>query len=202
MYKKLICLAAIIFSTGLMAQTQWQEGTHYKVLNEQASAQPQVKEVFSFWCPACFNFESIAIELKSKLPKHVAFTKAHVNFMGSASKDTQDAASKGMLAARVMKDEARFNEALFNAIHRERKPIVSFDDIQAIYQAAGGDGTKLAKLANSFGIRSQLKKNEAATKGFSRVPTFVVNDKYQAIFTRDMSPDQFIDLVVWLSKQK
>lgn len=203
MIKYLFGLAAgIVLSTSVLAQSQWKEGTHYKVIKPQASAKPVIKEVFSFWCPACFNFETIVAQLKKQLPENVEFNKVHANFMGYVSKDIQNDVSKAMLAARAMKDEARFNQAMFNAIHRERKPITGMDDVTDVYKIAGGDADKMKKLVNSFGIKSQLNRNIKATKGFSSVPTFVVNDKYQATFTRDMSPDQYVALLKWLSTQK
>jgi thiol:disulfide interchange protein DsbA len=36
----------------------------------------------------------------------------------------------------------------------------------------------------------------------SSVPNFIVNGKYQATFTRDMNPDDMVDLIVFLSNKK
>ncbi|MFT7418005.1 MAG: thiol:disulfide interchange protein DsbA, partial [Glaciecola sp.] len=33
------------------------------------------------------------------------------------------------------------------------------------------------------------------------VPNFIVNGKYQATFSRDMTPDDIVNLIVWLTKQ-
>jgi thiol:disulfide interchange protein DsbA len=194
-------LASALFTTSALANT-WQENTHYKIIKQQASPQAQVLEVFSFWCPACYRFEPIAQQIKSKLPRHVSFTKAHVNFLGGASKETQNAATAAMIAARAMQDENTFNTALFNAIHRDRTPVVNMNDIKGIYQKVGGDGTKLEKLSKSFGIKGQIKRNDTLTQGVRSVPTFIVNGKYQAIFTRDMTPDQFVELIIWLTSKQ
>lgn len=198
----LIALFVVFPFFALAQQGNWQEGEHYTVIKDAASSDKRVREVFSYWCPACNSFESIVKELKTKLPADVTFVKAHVNFMGSASEDAQNDATKAMLAAKAIKQDALFNEALFNAIHSERKNIASLDDMVKVFTAAGGDGEKLKKMAGSFGIRSQVSKNNKLTQGVSRVPTFIVNDKYQAIYTRDTTPDQFIDLLLWLTKQK
>lgn len=184
------------------AQALWQEGTHYNVISEKASDDKRIREVFSFWCPACYSFEAIVIELKTKLPSDVAFTKAHVNFMGSTTPEIQSDATKAMIAAKAMKKEAEFNAALFDAIHKQRKNITGMDDILAVYAATGGDSATLGKMAKSFGVRSLVAKNNKLTRGVSSVPTFIVNDKYQAVFGRNMTPDQFIDLLLWLTTQK
>lgn len=183
------------------AQSAWEEGTHYEVIADKKSETKKVREVFSFWCPHCFSFEPIVDQLKKSLTSDISFIKAHVNFMGSASLEAQDAATLGMLAAKAMKQDHIFNAALFSAIHRERKSINGMDDVVAIFSAAGGDATKLKQLSASFGIKGQVRKNNQLTRGVSSVPAFIINDKYQAQFTRDMTPDSFVQLILWLTEQ-
>ncbi|MFT4939122.1 MAG: thiol:disulfide interchange protein DsbA [Paraglaciecola sp.] len=201
---KIIPLITLLLLMPLTAHAQsvWQENIHYKIVAKEPSAKPQVKEVFSFWCPACYRFEVIAAEVKKSLPGNVSFIKAHVNFSGSASKEAQNDATIAMLTARAMKDSERFNKALFDSIHQERKKIEDLADIKEVYVAAGGDGVKFEKITKSFGIKGQITKNNNATLGVKSVPTIIVNDKYQAIFSRNMTPDQFVKLVAWLLKQK
>ena len=151
-------------------QALWQENTHYKVIKDQASEGAQVKEVFSFWCPHCFTFESIAKQMKSQLPENATFTKAHVDFLGGASKETQQQATAALLAARAMKDENRFVDAMFKAIHNERNSPDNLADIVKIYSQAGGDGEKLQKLVASFGIKGQIKKNAKLNPGLHQCP--------------------------------
>jgi thiol:disulfide interchange protein DsbA len=61
-------------------------------------------------------------------------------------------------------------------------------------------------MANSFGVNSMLQKNNKTIqqyrKNLSSVPSFIVNGKFKATFTRDMTPDDMVDLIVWLTKQK
>jgi len=196
----IVFLCLISFNS--LAQAKWQEGTHYKVIAQKASATPKVQEVFSFWCPACNAFETIVPQIKRALPAHVPFQKVHVNFNGSTSKDTQNDATAVMLAAKALKTDALFNKALFDTIHQKRTKIASKADILAVYAATGSDTVKLEKMLSSFGIRSQVSKNDKIARGVRSVPTIIINEKYQAIFTRDMTPDQSVELISWLVKQK
>ncbi|WJG08801.1 thiol:disulfide interchange protein DsbA/DsbL [Aliiglaciecola sp. LCG003] len=199
-FKALIkCTAALLCLIPALsfAQSNWEEGEHYEIISDTASETKNIREVFSFWCPHCFTFETIVTELKSKLPDDVTFIKAHANMAPAASD-----ATRAMLSAKAMGQADVFNAALFNAIHKQRRNVAGMQDIKDIFSQAGGDGEKLEKMATSFGIRSQERKNDQLTKGVSSVPTFIVNDKYQAIFGRDMTPDQFVQLVLWLTKQK
>jgi thiol:disulfide interchange protein DsbA len=197
-------LIVFIFLTSFhsLAQVKWQENTHYKVIAERASARPKVQEVFSYWCPACNAFETIVPEIKKALPSDVPFEKIHVNFNGSTTKQTQNDATAVMLAAKALKTDAQFNKALFNTIHQKREPITSKSDILTVYARTGGDLAQLEKMMTSFGIRSQVAKNDKIARGVRSVPTIIVNEKYQAIFTRDMTPEQSVELISWLVKQK
>ena len=184
------------------AQSKWQENTHYKVIAEQASSKPKVQEVFSYWCPACNAFETLVPQIKKALPADVPFEKVHVNFNGSTTKQTQNDATAAMLAAKALKTDVQFNKALFNAIHQKRTKIASKSDILTVYAGTGADTQKLEKMMTSFGIRSQIAKNDKIASGVRSVPTIIINEKYQAIFTRDMTPDQYVELINWLVKQK
>ncbi len=189
-------------SFNLLAQTKWQENTHYKVIAEQASAKPKVQKIFSYWCPACNSFETLVPQIKRALPADTPFEKIHVNFNGSTTKQTQNDATAMMLAAKALKTDVQFNKALFNAIHQKRTRIANKADILAVYAGTGADITELEKMMTSFGIRSQIAKNDKIARGVRSVPTIIINEKYQAIFTRDMTPDQSVELISWLVKQK
>lgn len=197
-------LVVFLFLTSFysLAQDKWQENTHYKVIAEQASAKPKVQEVFSYWCPACNAFESIVPQIKRALPTGIPFEKVHVNFNGSTTKQTQNDATAVMLAAKALKTDVQFNRALFNAIHQKRTRVASKDDILTVYAGTGADVAKLEKMMTSFGIRSQVAKNDKIARGVRSVPTIIINEKYQAIFTRDMTPAQSVELISWLVKQK
>lgn len=199
-----LVLVVFLFLTSFtsFAQTTWQENTHYKVIAEQASNKPKVQEVFSYWCPACNAFETLVPQIISALPPEVQFEKVHVNFNGSASKETQNAATAAMLAAKALKTNALFNKALFNTIHQKRKKITDKSGILAVYAETGADTAKLEKMMASFGIRSQIAKNDKTARSIRSVPTIIINEKYQAIFTRDMTSEQYVELINWLIKQK
>lgn len=183
------------------AQVKWQEGTHYKVVKKEADKSKGVVEVFSYWCPACFQAESIVAQIQKDLPQGTKFTKSHVDFMGATSKDVQSAATVAMLIAKASKKEAQFNKALFESIHVNRQGPNSEAEVKALAVSVGIDAAKYDKLAKSFGLKNRIKANDKLNTGIRRVPTFIINDKFQPIFTRDMTADDIVELVVWLSQQ-
>jgi len=62
------------------------EGKQYVVVEgQQQSAQPEVLEFFSFYCPHCYHFETqfhIPQKISESLPEGTPFKQYHVDFLG------------------------------------------------------------------------------------------------------------------------
>lgn len=203
-FRSIIILFAVAFSTAACAQARYVEGEHYRVIADDVTQQRQVTEFFSFWCPHCFNFEPLVLEMKKRLDPDVEFNKVHVNFMGFAGRDLQDDVTRAMLLGRALKREQELNTAIFNYIHRQRAAITNRADLRSIFAVNGVDASEFDKKISSFTITSMLRKNNKTIDEYRRfvsgVPNFIVNGKYQATFTRNMTPDDMIDLIVFLSE--
>jgi protein dithiol oxidoreductase (disulfide-forming) len=201
-----IVLFTIMIPLQACAQEQWKEGEHYVIVGEETTAKPEVLEFFSYWCPHCYQFEPIVKNIKSKLGEDVEFTKVHVNFMRFTTPQIQDESTRALMVARALKQEENMNKAIFNYIHVQRSTIAGLKDMQNIFTVNGVEPDEFTKLSASFGVNSMLQKNnktiEKYRKFLSGVPNFIVNGKYQAKFAQGMSEEEFVDLVVWLTKQK
>jgi len=199
-----LLLMALLIPLQACAQEKWKEGEHYTVLDEPATESPEVKEFFSYWCPHCYRFEPLVKKIKDKLGDDTKFTKVHVNFMRFTSQEIQEDATRAMMIARAVKQDEALNAAIFKSIHEQRKSITGIRDLKDIFVANGVEPAEFDKLASSFGVNSMMKKNnqqiDAYRKHLSGVPNFIVNGKYQPTFTRDMTPDDMIDLIVTLSE--
>jgi thiol:disulfide interchange protein DsbA len=206
--KKLLLLLSITLLMPLQAcaQEKWREGTHYKVISEQATEKKEVLEFFSFWCPHCFNSEPLVKEIKTKLADDVEFKKVHVNFMGFTSAAIQDDATKAMMVARELDKADELNQAIFKYIHESRSAITGLSDLKNIFVVNGVEPDEFDKMISSFGVKSRLNMNNKSVQKYreyvSSVPNFIVNGKYQATFTRDMELDEMVDLIVFLSNKK
>ncbi|MFT6992957.1 MAG: thiol:disulfide interchange protein DsbA [Paraglaciecola sp.] len=206
--KKILLLLSLTLLMPLQAcsQEKWREGSHYNVIAEQVTEKKEVLEFFSFWCPHCFSFEPIVKNIKSTLADDVEFKKIHVNFMGFASAAIQNEATKAMMVARELNKGVELNQAIFRYLHESRSAITSINDLKNIFVVNGVEPEEFDKVISSFGVNSMLQMNnrsiEKYRKHVSSVPNFIVNGKYQATFTRDMNPDDMVDLIVFLSKKK
>ncbi len=206
--KKILFLLslALLLPLQACAQEKWREGTHYKVLDEQATEKKEVLEFFSFWCRHCNDFEPIVKKIKTKLADDVEFKKVHVNFMGFTSAAIQDDATKAMMVARELKKDDALIQAIFSYIHVSHSAITGLKDLKNIFVVNGVEPEEFDKIMTSFGVNSRLKMNNNLIQKYRKhvrsVPSFIVNGKFQATFTRDMNQADMVDLIVFLSNKK
>ena len=88
MLKKILAaliLAPVMAFASASSPVTFQQGVHYDVVAEKATAQPEVLEFFSFYCPHCKAFEPFAQNLNKNLPKGISLTKYHVDFFACCS---------------------------------------------------------------------------------------------------------------------
>ena len=182
----------------------WEEGEHYQVLDEKLSSKPIVKEYFSFWCPACFRFESMVGELQQQLPEKVKFEKVHVNFMGFTTEPIQDHATLAMKIAERLDNGDFLKSRMFDYIHvqQQGKNISSLEDFRRLFIVNGVEPEEFDKYANGFAGKSLLVRNNNDVKKnrayLGSVPNFIVNGKYQVLLGAEglETSQDYIDLIL------
>ena len=95
-------LALLLPMAASSVAATYEEGVHYDVVAERATKKPEVKEFFSFYCPACNNMEALIGEFKPKLDKDVKFKKSHVDFVGVRDPENQQMMSQALATAEVL----------------------------------------------------------------------------------------------------
>ncbi|MDO5055204.1 DsbA family protein [Pasteurella oralis] len=154
------------------------EGKQYSALNNPPSAQPEVIEFFSFYCPHCYSFEyeyQIPAKVKADLPQGVEFKQYHVNFLGPQGENLTRAWSFA-LATGV---EDKVKEALFQAA--QKNALRSMDDIRQIFLDKGVSAEQFDGGINSFAVTALVNKQVNAAEQFKvhGVPDFYVNGQYR-----------------------
>lgn len=182
-------------------------GVHYQQIEGENFTPGTVEEYFSFYCPHCFKAESIVSNVKQKLPKTTQFIRRHVDGMAKPSYETQRLMSKYLLAARSLGKEEAFVKTTFNSIHKNKSIIATSDDINTAAIASGIDLKLLNQTLNDEKVLRayQAEKNkldQLRKKGFSGIPTFLINGKYKVINRNLRSMAEFEELIVYLSEKK
>ena len=205
MKKFAVLFVAFVFSAVASAiPLRFEEGKHYEVISQTASTTPMVTEYFSFYCPHCYKFEFVAKGIEKALPEGAKFKKSHVDFMRSASQETQQLLSKALVASEKLELDHAIIDAIFAHIHKERKPFNGIDDIKALFVAQGVDADKFDNAMNSFSVKGAANKMKKAQDDLSNrqvmtgVPMFIVNQKYKILSKELRSIDDYNDLVQFL----
>ncbi|MBL4941555.1 MAG: thiol:disulfide interchange protein DsbA/DsbL [Colwellia sp.] len=164
---------------------KYSEGKQYTKVSETVSRNAEVREYFSFYCPACFRFEPLMKTVKKNLTDDVKFERNHVDFLRAASPKIQGMLSKAIVAAEQLGMEKKLVAAIFNYIHVQKAVITSEKDIRNIFVLNGADGDKFDKLMKSFSVNAKAKamkkKQDVMSKSgaLKSVPTIIVNGKYR-----------------------
>jgi len=158
-------------------------GTDYvEIANGQpfqpAAGKIEVAEVFGYPCPACAQFEPLVQAWKRRLPADVKWTPVPAAFGGH-----WDPFARGFYAAETMGVVDQTHQALFRAIHLERKlaPNANAQQIAEFYASQGVDAKRFADTMQSFGVDAKLNRSRqfAVRSGVEGTPTLIVEGKYR-----------------------
>ncbi|SUC10579.1 DsbA family protein [Pasteurella canis] len=177
MKKLFLVLASFLCVFAAQAQNLT-EGKQYVTLNTSPSAQPEVIEFFSFYCPHCYSFEyeyQIPKKVKADLPQGVEFKQYHVNFLGPQGENLTRAWSFAMATG----VEDKVKEALFQAA--QKNVLRSMEDIRNIFLKKGISAEQFDGGINSFAVTALVNKQVNAAEQFKvrGVPDFYVNGRYR-----------------------
>lgn len=207
--KKLLTLflSFCLIPAALAVGGPYKEGKHYEVIAEQGTSKPEVKEFFSYYCPACFAFEPYVNSLEKSLPQGTTLKKYHVDFMGQSSKEIQTAMTQALVLAKAKGKSQDVSKAIFDHIHVKRQPFASVDEVRAVVTASALDPAVYDKEINNFVVKSQTKliqkeqETLSKSKVLNSVPTFIVNGRYKILnqgLDKENSEQDFKALVQYL----
>lgn len=166
---------AMSFSAAAANYTEGKEYTDVKAVPNL----PQVLEFFSFYCPHCYQFESVykvPQTVEKNLPEGVKMERYHVDFLGPLGADLTQA----WAVAIVLKAEDKVTPILFEGIQKTQT-INSKADIRNAFIKAGISGEEYDAALNSFVVKSIVAKqqNVAQDLKLRGVPALFVDGKYQ-----------------------
>ena len=187
--KKVLFLLGALFSFNAFA-ANLEEGKQYIQVSQTASAQPEVIEFFSFYCPHCYAFEMeyhIPKQVAESLPKGTEFKQYHVNFLGRQSENL----TRAWALAMALGAESKVKAPLFEAAQQDK--LSSMDDIRKIFLDNGITAEQFDNNINSFAVNGLVNKQVNAAEQFQvrGVPDFYVNGKYR-VNPEGLNYDDFV----------
>jgi len=185
-----MALVAIASLLPLAAQAQTgsddstpQEGREFTTM---AAAQPmapiagkiEVVEVFSYACIHCANFQPFVNNWTKNLPDDVNFISMPMSQGGS-----WEAFGRAFYAAESMGLLEKTHDALFKAIHSEKRPFASISEIAGFYADYGIDPKVFESTMQSFAVNAKINRaRQLAPRWMIQgTPSLVVAGKYRVM---------------------
>lgn len=177
MNKFWLALIGLVLSYGVSA-ANYAEGTEFIKIEKAVQNAPRVVEFFSFYCPHCYQFESIyhvSQTVAKNLPKDIKMERYHVDFLGPLGAEL----TKAWTVAMLLKVEDKVSPLLFEGIQKTES-INTPADIKAVFIKAGVKSEEYDAALNSFVVKSLVVKQQQAVEEFQLrgVPAIFVNGKY------------------------
>ena len=194
---KISLLAASVGLVGLANAANFVEGQDYKVLPNPENIAGDVivvREFFWYGCSHCYALEPHMQKWAKTRADDVAFfqTPAAMNPMWEVS-------ARGFYAAQQMGIQEKTHQALFDAVHKERKNniIATQNDMGNWYASKGGDKAKFDNLYNSFAVTTRIERAKQGAQRYqiTGVPAVVVHGKY-VVSGESARVPQIVDFLV------
>jgi thiol:disulfide interchange protein DsbA len=198
-----IYLTALAFVAGPLAAQEYQEGTHYERISGPDVADSdgtiEVVEAFSYMCPHCMNFQPHVSEWHEGLPENVEFRRAPVVFRAS-----WEPYARAYYTADVLGILDQSHEALFRALHNERQPLRTLDDLAEFHAQFGVDAGEFESTATSFPVESRMRMSNASLGKWQirSTPTLIINGKYRVSPWRGSTFEDVLDVADYLIERE
>jgi len=173
----MLCILLII--PAISQAKDFKEGTNYSLIAKPIATQTgdkiEVLEFFWYGCPHCFSFEPTINKWKKSLPSNVHFVR-----MPSPLNPRWMVHTKTYYTLQSMGEAENHHEAIFRAMHIEKKKLYTKQIIADFLEDRGVDKAKFLSTFDSFAV--EMRARQALQLGqqynLTGVPALAVNGKY------------------------
>lgn len=175
----LVAYAAAAFSALVVAEERWVEGQHYQTLTPPVAvgrgSDVVVTEFFWYGCGHCYTFEPMLTAWGKQLPED-----AVVQPSPAVWNDPMRIHAKAYYIAEVLGVKETLHPVIFDAMHVQRKRLVSRLELRDLFEDNGVDPAQFDKAFDSFGVDSQVRQADARARSakISGTPSLMVAGKY------------------------
>jgi len=177
--KNISLLAILLLLPTLSSAKSYDEGTEYKKLDQAVNTQTgdkiEVLEFFWYGCPHCFSFEPTLKKWKKALPANVQFIR-----VPSPLNPRWMVHTKTYYTLQSMGEDEKHHEAIFQAMHIQKKRLLSKEAVADFLATRGID--KKAFLSNFDSFAVEMRARQALQLGqkykINGVPLLAINGKY------------------------
>ena len=186
-----------------VALAAWEEGVNYERL---AAPQPtesgdkiEVRELFWYACPHCYQIEPDLHEWLERKPDDVAFVR-----MPAILGPSWELLARAYYSAEILGVVDKVNGPIFERLHKERKRIRTPEDVKAIFVAQGVAAADFDNAFNSFAVVTKTNRSKRVGElyGISGVPALIINGKYRTSAKMAGGNQQMFEVADFLVEQE
>ena len=173
------------------------ENQDYKVVSQNKTVSPEIREFFSFFCSHCYSMSGFFDKLKADFASKAKFVPNPVGIIGGPiGVETQ----KAYAVAQKMGLEDVLKQELFDRIHLKQQKVESHSFFVDLFNSIGVPEEKYEQDYSSFVIQAKVAEYDRymAEYDIQAVPEVVINGKYLLISDNIESEDEYEKLVDYL----
>jgi thiol:disulfide interchange protein DsbA len=194
----LIMVLGLVTGSALAAAS-FDEGIEYKRIAEPQRLEPgddvEVLELFWHGCPHCYQLEPDIKRWLETKPEGVSFRR-----LPAAASSRWIPHAKAYFAAEQLGELNKLHEPLFKALHEQKRPIFTDDQLIAFAAEQGIDEAAFREAYQSFPVDMKVRQSADLVRRYqlSGVPAIVVNGTYMTGVTEAGGREQLFELVDFL----
>ncbi len=202
MMKKTLFILLISLSSFAFSQN-YEAGIDYIVLDKPVKTTTgdkiEVRELFWYYCPHCYNLELLINGWLKTKPSNVEFVRQSAMF----SKRWLNGAIFYFVLEELNLVE-KLHEVLFDAIHVKNRRFNSKESFVDWVASFGVDKNKVEKAFDSFSVKIKVNKSKLNTLKYkvTGVPVMIINGKYLTDATHTGSHTGMLKVVDFLIKKE
>ncbi len=194
-------LVGLSLAGSAVGQT-FEEGTHFHAIGSPTTPpadRVEVVEAFAYPCPACRNFMPIIADWSSELPDHVDLTHLPVGLQPG-----WEVFARVYYTAEVLGLGQEAHEAMFRAVHDERRQFRNIEDIAEVYADFGIEVEEFVNTSESFAVDGRMRRNrnDIMRFGVRGTPTMIVQGKWRVSPTDFNSYQELLAAVDYLIERE
>ena len=193
----LFAAAACSAQTPPAASMDLQEGRDYQRINptvppSSPAGTIEVIEVFGYSCIHCANLQPLVDQWKAQLPADV-----HFSYMPAIFGGAWEIYGRAYYAAETMGILSAAHSAVFRALHVERRPVRSVEDVADLFAEHGVTREDFMAGMNSFAVNAKVARAQQTVQryGVEGTPAMIVAGKYRVMSPAEGGFQRMLEIV-------
>jgi thiol:disulfide interchange protein DsbA len=200
MKKSLLLIILFCFSPLTLLAEEYREGVHYKKYNRPFQVSTgdkiEVKEVFWYGCPHCFNLENPLNKWRlNGIPENAEFVR-----MPGVFRDSWVPHARAYYAFEALGNTEKLHHELMNTFHVKRQRLKTAEQLADFAAAQGVDRKEFLDAYGSFSVDSLSRQAAVMTQRYNitGVPSIIVDGRYLTGVKMAGGTDKLFQLINYL----